>query len=65
MNTVPLGVAVYAGPAPGIVAGVSQFNVLIGTGNAIVVSSNVVGPYIFSVTGSGYGAVSQSVWVKL
>jgi uncharacterized protein (TIGR03437 family) len=64
-NILPIGVVTYAGAAPGIVAGITQFNVLISTGGAIVGPSNDVGPYTFSITAAGYGPVSQTVWVKL
>jgi uncharacterized protein (TIGR03437 family) len=60
LNTVPSGVVLYAGAAPGIVAGVSQFNVEIYT-NAVV--SGTPGPYTFIVSGGG-ASVAQTVWVK-
>jgi uncharacterized protein (TIGR03437 family) len=60
LNTVPSGVVLYVGAAPGIVAGVSQFNVEIYT-NAVV--SGTPGPYTFIVSGGG-ASVSQTVWVK-
>jgi len=59
-NTVPSGVVLYVGAAPGIVAGVSQFNVEIYT-NAVV--SGTPGPFTFIVSGVG-ASVSQTVWVE-
>jgi uncharacterized protein (TIGR03437 family) len=59
LNNVLEGAVLYAGAAPGIVAGVSQFNVEIYT-NAIV--SGTPGQFSFTVTGPA--SVSQTVWVK-
>jgi len=62
LNSVPAaGIVQYAGAAPGIVAGVTQFNVEISTGNAID-SCNFTGEYSFTVNAFG-ASVSQTVWV--
>ena len=53
------GAVLYAGAAPGIVAGVSQFNVEVST-NAIVSGA----PEQFSFTVAGPASISQTVWVK-
>jgi uncharacterized protein (TIGR03437 family) len=62
LNTLPTGIVLYAGAAPGIVAGVTQFNVEITADNAII-SCNFVGQYSFTVNALG-ASVSQTVWVK-
>jgi uncharacterized protein (TIGR03437 family) len=59
LDNVLSGAVLYAGAAPGIVAGVSQLNVEIST-NAIV--SGTPGQFSFTVTGPA--SVSQTVWVK-
>lgn len=61
-NTVPTGVVLYGGAAPGIVAGVTQFNVLITAENAII-SCNFVGQITFNVVALG-ASVSQTVLVQ-
>jgi uncharacterized protein (TIGR03437 family) len=57
---VPAGTVVYAGAAPGIVAGVTQFNVEIGPDSFI--SCNSSNRYNFTVYALG-ASISQSVWV--
>lgn len=53
----PQATVLYGGAAPGIVAGVTQFNVQIGT----VAMSNFAFQFSFSITGSA--SVSQTVWI--
>jgi len=53
----PSATVFYGGAAPGIVAGVSQFNVQIGP----VAMSNFAMPFSFSLTGPS--SVAQAVWI--
>src|ERR1700691_77590 len=59
-NNVLTGTVLYAGAAPGIVAGVTQFNVEISTA-AINISGT---PEQFSFTVTGPASASQTVWVE-
>jgi uncharacterized protein (TIGR03437 family) len=59
-NNALTGTVLYAGAAPGIVAGVTQFNVEIST--ATITTSGT--PEQFSFTVNGPASVSQTVWVK-
>lgn len=54
----PAGTVLYGGAAPGIVAGVTQFNVLIG---AYPFPNN--GELLFNFTLTGPASVNQSAWV--
>ncbi len=58
-QAVPSGSVLYGGASPGIVAGVSQLNIQIGT-----IHSSSTSPFLFSFYVAGpSGDLSQAVWV--